>query len=198
MDPLPHLMLTPDSAARVDMATDLAIPIVAAEGFASVTPRAIAEKAGCSRQAVHQWFGDQEGLRRVVARRFTGRWCRWAQIRAGKYGVRGLLPDSDDVLSWCRVWLGLVELGARDRAVGDLVASIRRCEQDAVAAALTRSSPSGPLRRPWPERALQALVEGLRLQLCHADLAAPGFEGACEVLDHALDAATPGPPRPLA
>ena len=60
-------MSTPDSAALLNMATDLAIPVVLADGLEAVTPRAIGEAAGVSRQAVHQWFGSRAELQAVVA-----------------------------------------------------------------------------------------------------------------------------------
>ncbi|HEX6148340.1 TetR family transcriptional regulator C-terminal domain-containing protein [Nocardioides sp.] len=152
MDPLRHLMLAPDSAARIDLVTDLAIPLVAAEGLVAATPRAIAELAGCTRQAVHQWFGDQTGLRHVVANRFTGRWARWAEIRVHHYGVLGLLPDSPDVRDWTRVWLALAEAAGRDQTVAECVAAGRATELDLVRARVGQTTAD----------AVHALVEGLR------------------------------------
>lgn len=67
-------MLTPDSPAPVDMATDLTIPVIVARGLPGVTPRVIGEAVGCSRQAVHQWFGSASELQWVVASRFAARW----------------------------------------------------------------------------------------------------------------------------
>ena len=172
-------MLAPDSPARIDIATDMAIPLISREGFGAVTPAAVARSARCSRQAVHQWFGDQHALRRAVAGRFAARWSRWLTIRTGSHGLPGLLLECDDVGSWCRVWLAMVELAARDEAVGDLVTSLRVREREAVRGALPPSVPVGEAH---------ALLEGLRVQLCH-HRPALDFEAACALVDHWLGGA---------
>ncbi len=148
-------MLTPNSAARYDLATDLAIPLVAAEGLGALTPRAIGELAGCSRQAVHQWFGDQTGLRRAVAARFTSRWTRWTDVRVYQYGVLGLLPDSSTVRDWTRVWLSLIEVATRDNYIAACIAAGRATERELIAARLGPASAD----------VVHALVEGLRWRI---------------------------------
>lgn len=150
-------MLTPHSAARHDLATDLAIPLVATGGLAALTPRAIGGLAGCSRQAVHQWFGDQTGLRRAVAARFTARWTRWADVRVYQNGLLGLLPDNPQVRDWTRVWLSLTEAATRDSYIASCIATGRAAELDLITARL------GPRAD-----GVHALVEGLRWRVAAA------------------------------
>jgi AcrR family transcriptional regulator len=159
VDPLEHLMLTPHSAARYDLSTDLAIPLVAAEGLGALTPRAIGELAGCSRQAVHQWFGDQTGLRRAVAARFTSRWVRWTDVRVYLYGVLGLLPDSSTVREWTRVWLSFIEAAPRDSYIADCIAAGRSREVEVITAQLGPTLADG----------VHALVEGLRWRVAASE-----------------------------
>lgn len=187
-------MLEEDSPASVAIATDLAIPVIAEHGMSAVTPQSIADRAGCSRQAVHQWFRG-EPISRVVAARFAARWRRWAAVRVGCEGVAGLLPENEEVATWTRVWLGLVELGGRDSEIASIIGAMRDCEVDLVRSALTRrgEGPGGPAAAP-PEHevlALHCLMEGLRLRLLTPVAASPAsgamtFDIARRILDGAV------------
>ncbi len=108
---------------------------------------------------MHQWFGDQNGLRRAVAARFTSRWIRWADVRVYMYGVVGLLPDSPSVRDWTRVWLSFIEAATRDSYIGDCIADGRSREVEVISAQLG----------PMPADAVHALVEGLRWRVTAAD-----------------------------
>lgn len=179
MDSHRHLMLAPDSALREDIATDIGIAILAEGGVAALTPKAVGDRLGCSRQAVHQWFGSQEPLRHVVATRFSVRWGRWIHARVHSGGVAGLLPvvdepvgvesDRADVVCWCRAWLALAEHAPRDGRLADLVEGVKCQERQAVARQLAGE--------PGCDRVamVHALVEGLRVGLCAAEpTLAPG------------------------
>lgn len=168
MDSHRHLMLAPDSALRADIATDLGMAVLAEGGVPALTPKAVGDRLGCSRQAVHQWFGSQESLLQVVATRFCVRWERWTRARVHCGGLAGLLPvgedaDRDDVVGWCRVWLALVDHAPRDVRIAGLVDEVRRRDRQEVAGLLGSDSDS--------DRAVlvHALVEGLRLGLCAAE-----------------------------
>jgi AcrR family transcriptional regulator len=191
-------MLTPDSAARIDMATDLAIPVIAERGLRAVTPREIAALAGCSRQAVHQWFGSQEDLRVAVAARFVARWTRWLDVREHVDGLAALLPDCAEVLAWTRAWLALVEAAHRDPQLGRLVDVGRTQERDLVQTALHRVTPRHlDDDRLVPATTLvHALVEGLRAQLSHGEPRTTWVEAAT-VLDQTVAAVRSGGPPPL-
>jgi AcrR family transcriptional regulator len=179
MDPFRHLMLTPDSARREDMATDLGIGLLATGGMAALTLRAIGERCGCSRQAVQQWFGGQEQLRHVVVTCFVRRWRRWVSVRVRFRGLAGLLPDSDDAVEWCRAWLAVVEHGSRDQRTAELVAMLADDERDIIAHALGAAASSDDVRL------VHALVDGLRLGLTAPDGPA-AVEGPAELLDRYL------------
>lgn len=168
MDAHRHLMLTPDSNDRADIATDLGIAVVAERGVAGLTPGALGDRLGCSRQAVHQWFGGQEQLRHVVATRFCRRWERWVHARVRSGGMVGLLPvgeqaDRADVVSWCRAWLALVEHAPRDARCAELVEGVRWQERRAVAELLGADAGSDGVAF------LHSLVEGLRVGLSAAE-----------------------------
>lgn len=174
MDAHRHLMLAPDSALREDIATDLGIPILAEGGVAALTPKAVGDRLGCSRQAVHQWFGSQQPLRHVVATRFAARWGRWIHVRVHTGGVAGLLPvgeesDRADVVGWCRAWLALAEHAPRDGSLADLVEGVRCQERQVVARQLASDPQSDRVAL------VHGLVEGLRVGLCAAEpTLAPG------------------------
>lgn len=121
MDCYRNLMFALDSAARIDILTDLGIPIVEASGLHMLTPAAVARPAQMTRQAVHQWFGAGPALRLAFARRFAARWRRWTDVRVYFHGPAGLIPDSEPVRGWTRVWLAIEEWALRDPEFADLV-----------------------------------------------------------------------------
>lgn len=168
MDDLSQVMLTPHSPARLDIVVDLGIPIVARAGWVALTPAAIARDAGCTRQAVHQWCGAQAKLRTAFAARFTGRWERWAEMRVHLYGPAGLLPCTDTVAVWSRVWLSILDVASRDREIAELVSFYRRHEAEALSRHLQNEAARrgvGLSVLPATTAPLHALVEGLRTQL---------------------------------
>jgi len=165
MDSNRHLMLDADSPRRSDIATDLGLAILAEGGVPALTPQAVGDRLGCSRQAVHQWFGGQESLRHVVATGFCVRWQRWTQARVYAGGLAGLLPvgeepDREEVVGWCRAWFALVDHAPRDARIADLVDAVR-CNDRQEIAGLLRSDPGSDR-----VALVHSLVEGLRLGLC--------------------------------
>ena len=168
MDPQTHLMLRPDSARREDLATDVGLGIVAEGGLAALTPKAVAVRSGCTRQAVHQWFGGHEELRRVVANVFGVRWRRWVEVRVHADGLIGLLPDSEQTVAWCRVWLAVVEHAPRDQRIAAVVDAVRYAEHEVIATDLGCASDSDRVGL------VHSVVDGLRLHLCAADPDLPG------------------------
>ncbi len=189
-------MTVTDSCARVDQLTTLGIPAVAARGWAALTPSVIAEAAGCTRQAVHQWFGPGTAMRHGFAGRFTARWSRWAEVRVHFYGPEGLLPTTPAALAWVRVAWALREQAVRDPELARLVQTYRVTEAEALA---------GHLRTGPAETAtLQALLDGLRLDLLLHPGVEPGSLAAARaslrtVLPHVLDVKQTGrgpPPAP--
>ena len=194
MDSCRHLMLADESVAPVDIATDLAIPVVAEGGLAALTPSALAVATGYTRQAIHQWFGGQQLLRQAVAARFVARWRAWVDARTYPAVMAGLLPEDDQVRQWCRVWLALVEAGPRDAEIGGVVALAREGERSVIRTVLLRRAGSGapPASDPGEVPALlvsglQCLVEGLRTCLCSPEPSL-SYEDAVAILDGAVGA----------
>ena len=159
MDSQRHLMLTPDSVRREDIATDLGLAIIATDGLSALTPQAVGARCGYTRQAVHQWFGGHQELRWVVANVLGVRWSRWVDVRAHMDGLPGFLPDCDEVLGWCRAWLAVVEHAPRDPRIAAVVDAVRHTERQVIAALLSSD--------PESDRVVgcHALVEGLRWAL---------------------------------
>ena len=184
------LMLAPCSMALVDIATDLSMPVIALRGLSGVTPSAVAEAAGCSRQAVHQWFGSRTDLQRAVAGRFVARWTRWCDARTHSHGPVGLLPDCEQVVAWTRVWLALVETAHRDLPVAEVVGQGRSWERELVARSLRRDGVTD--RRAVA--LVHALGQGLRQQLATGGAIALGWAEATSLLGVATDAVRPGAP----
>lgn len=185
MDSFRHLMLTPDSARREDMATDLGISLLAVGGMPALTLRAMADRCGCTRQAVQQWFGGQAQLRDVVVSCFVGRWRRWVSARVRFHGLAGLLPDSDEAVEWCRAWLAIVEHGSRDQRTADLIETLADDERGEIAHFLGAEAGSEDVQL------VHALVDGLRLSPAPLP---PGR--AVELLDSFLLARKQGENRP--
>lgn len=177
MESQSHLMLAPDSAAREDMCTDVGMGIVAAGGFSALTMQAIGDQCGCTRQSVHKWFGGQDELRHVVMRRFAQRWRRWIRLRVHDDGLVAMIPDCEEVLEWCRVWLALVDHAAREPRLAFVMDGLREAERDEISAALGLTPDSDRVAM------VQSLVEGLRLNLCtNRPGTRPDFEGAGRLL----------------
>jgi AcrR family transcriptional regulator len=187
MDPCRNLMFAPDSAAWIDIATDLGIPLIADGGFGAITPAAIARPARCSRQAVHQQLGSSEALRRSVCARFLARWSRWVDVRAYQDGIAGLLPDTEEVALWTRVWLACCAYAVSDTEVAAWVADVHATERAVVRSALTQRRAVHLGTRPQvPDGAVatvQAAVTGLRLECCQLGAS---FEEVRRTLDATL------------
>lgn len=168
---LSHLMLEPDSSSRHAMVADLGITIVAEHGWEALTPAALGKELGLTRQAVHQWFGDQLALRLVFAQHFAGRWSRWIGVRVYAHGLHGLLPTSASSRRWTRVWIALVDQGGRDADLGAILAHAREQEAEVLARHLASLAsgrygvPVSPL--PVLTNGVLAAVEGLRVRACH-------------------------------
>jgi hypothetical protein len=64
------------SLNRGDIATDLAIPLLAEGGWPAMTLAAVAARGNMKRQSVAQWFGNVEATREMVAWQYTRRWLR--------------------------------------------------------------------------------------------------------------------------
>jgi TetR/AcrR family transcriptional regulator, regulator of cefoperazone and chloramphenicol sensitivity len=75
-----------DKEARMRAMTDAAVALFSEEGYAAVTTRRIAERAGCSETLLFRYFGDKHGLLLAVC---NGLWDQRADQRAARIN----LPD---------------------------------------------------------------------------------------------------------
>lgn len=199
MDPCRNLIFEAESPAWIDIATDFGIPLISEGGLEAVTPAAIAKPARCSRQAVHQRLGSAAALRRAVTARFLGRWERWLDVRVHRYGLAGLLPDSDDTVAWGRVWLALSAHAALDSEMATWVSRIHQVERDLVRTALAPLVAGGAEdvsgNFEGAVAAVHAVVGGTRVHRCHHG---SSFEEVRGALEAALELVGRGDPAAVA
>jgi AcrR family transcriptional regulator len=172
-------MFSRASLAKADLATNLAIPIVAEGGWPALTLRNVAHAANVTPQAIAAWFPSVAVMRAAVASRYGDRWIRergyLARTRTRTLSARSgveaptlsalavaLLPQSWLEAVYDGIWITIVEAGRWDDAVGSVVAAVQERERDLVRELLERSEPHAPEDlEPRVELAL-ALVRGLR------------------------------------
>lgn len=141
-------MFSRSSPAKAQMATDLAIPILADGGWPALTLRNVAAAANVTPQAIAAWFPSVAAMRAAVAAVYGDRWIRErgnlarARTFSASSGGAGLtVPDVALALlpqSWLEevfdgIWSTIVEAGRWDDAIGSSVTAVRSRER-----ALTR------------------------------------------------------------
>ena len=170
-------MFSRGSLAKAEMATDLAIPIVAEGGWPALTLRNVARAANVTPQAIAAWFPSVGAMRVAVAARYGDRWicergylARWRTLsaRAGAptptvpAAAAALLPQSWLEATYDGIWTSIVEAGRWDEAIGNTVAGVHEQEEDLARGLL---DPSGLRRDTDLEVRVEltlALVRGLR------------------------------------
>lgn len=175
------------SLAKAELATNLAIPLLADGGWSAVTLRTVAGAANVTPQAIAAWFPSVTAMRRAIAERYGDRWIDERRAVAGRRLIRTARPaDVDSARSqvvlallpgtWLEevfdgVWLTVAEAGRWDEGIGRVVAAVQEQERDVVAELLEeqlRDLPSFP-DRMGVHRFEQhvdlvlALVRGLRV-----------------------------------
>jgi len=142
-------MFSGSSPAKSEMATDLAIPLLAEGGWSAVTLRTVARAANVTPQAIAAWFPSVSAMRVAIAERYGDRWIRERSYQAGRRLLSVPRPDSLSAAraqvvhallaeTWLEevfdgVWPSLVEAGRWDEAVGSVVANVQTREEDVVA-----------------------------------------------------------------
>jgi len=176
-------MFSGSSPVKADMATDLAIPLLADGGWSAVTLRTVARAANVTPQAIAAWFPSVNAMRVAIAGRYGQRWIRERANLAHRRMVRIPRPDAVSAArsqvahallpeTWLEevfdgVWLTVVEAGRWDEAVGSSVADVQECEHDLVADLLDErlrdvvADPDG--RSSDHVDIVLALVRGLRV-----------------------------------
>ena len=163
-------MFSRGSVARAELATNLAIPIVADGGWSALTQRNVARAANVTPQAIAAWFPSVEAMRVAVARRYGDRWIHErgylarTRTRFGRPGreapgvsevAAALLPQSWLEEVFDGIWLSIVEAGRWDAAVGAAVTATHERETELV----------GDLLDPPRQRAVEALDPDVDLVL---------------------------------
>ena len=140
-------MFSRGTAARAELATDLAIPLVAEGGWQAVTLRSVARAANVTPQAIAARFPSVAVMRVAIAERYGRRWM--GERRAVAH--RRMLEETFD-----GVWLTVVEAGRWDEAIGASVAAVQEDERDLVAELLDDPEDEGDVDL------VLTLVRGLR------------------------------------
>jgi AcrR family transcriptional regulator len=180
-------MFNARSLAKAEMATDLAIPLLADGGWPAVTLRTVAAAANVTPQAIAAWFPSVTAMRRAIAERYGNRWVDERRAVASRRLIRTARPAYVDSArsqvalallpgTWLEevfdgVWLTVAEAGRWDEVIGLVVASIQERERDVVAELLEEqlcdspSFPDGMGEQRFEQHVdiVLALVRGLRV-----------------------------------
>jgi AcrR family transcriptional regulator len=138
-------MFSRGTLARAELATDLAIGIVAEGGWPALTLRNVASAANLTPQAIAAWFPSVGAMRIAVASVYGRRWISQLRYRSLTRARRSnespldltaltaaLLPQTWLEEVFDGVWLSVVEAGRWDEAIGRTVASVQQDELDIV------------------------------------------------------------------
>jgi AcrR family transcriptional regulator len=167
-------MFSKGSLAKPDLATDVAIPLMAEGGWGALTLRNMASVANVTPQAIAAWFPSVAAMRVAIAERYGQRWIRQRGQVANHRIVRAqvesitppqvalaLLPETWLETVYDRVWLAVVEAGRWDHGVGLAVATIEEQERDLVFHLMT--SAEAPERPVEDVDLALALTRGARI-----------------------------------
>jgi AcrR family transcriptional regulator len=173
-------MFSGGSLAKADLATNLAIPLMAEGGWSALTLRNISRAANVTPQAIAAWFPSVDAMRAAIAERYGQRWIRERSClarRAIRLPQPDSQPDSETVAvprvalamlpaTWLEdvfdgVWLTVVEAGRWDEAVGSAVAAVQESERDLVDELLAGADGRDEVLKHEVDLML-AIVRGLR------------------------------------
>jgi AcrR family transcriptional regulator len=153
-----------DTADRADAVAAAVARIIAARGVAALTVRAIGAEAGISPASLLQHLGSKQHVLQVSAHLWVGAWAQQRASRSWAEGTAAFLPAIEDDLHDARVWCGLHEIGRTHTGVGRTLcrdAQVERALLDRV---------TGEVLTGDGLDALLAVVHGLRLAVCAAEL----------------------------
>ena len=194
-------MFSLTSPAKAEMATDLAIPLVAEGGWSALTLRNVAAAANVTPQAIAAWFPPVTAMRVAIAERYGARWiqerravARRRMLLSGRAGTRdvrayartaqvtlALLPETWLERVFDGVWLTVVEAGRWDDRIGSSVSAVEEAEHRLVTDLLVEAGATDRARTEQEVDLVLAVVRGLRRALI-----APGdgmsVDRAAEVL----------------
>lgn len=147
-------MFSRTSPAKADLATDLAIPLLAQGGWSALTLRNMARAGNVTPPAIAAWFPSVRAMRVAIARRYGERWLRERRYVASRRlwwpedfeptaapaarlpecalprAALALLPATWLENVFDGVWLTVVEAGRWDEEIASSVAAVLDAERD--------------------------------------------------------------------
>ena len=168
-------LMRPNSARKVDMATDGAVRVLAREGLTGLSLRTVGAELRVTPQVVRQWFGGVGPMRTHVADELGRRWVAWLTtvyrgtslrvqtVEEASWPWNGMLPmDAEEVAS-TRAWLALSQGARDDDEIAEVVVPWERRKSQIVERLCAHH---GPRLTPDQRSLVLATVRGLRHAVC--------------------------------
>ena len=157
---------TPARIEATDALLDAAEHLLLEIGYAQITTRKLAERAGVNHGLVHYYFGSMEDLLLRVVERFTDQLIERQKamyaaespfIEKWRQAMRFL--DEDTESGYSKVWLEMQAMGWNDEAVRTRLQDVHQQWMDVVTPAFERGlAELGIDRRRFPLKAVVSLV----------------------------------------
>jgi AcrR family transcriptional regulator len=157
---------TPARVEATDALLDAAEAMLVDVGYAAITTRRLAERAGVNHGLVHYYFGSMEDLLLRVVERFTDQLIERQQmmyaadvpfIDKWRQAMRYL--DEDAESGYQKVWFEMQAMAWNNEAIRDRVRQVHQRWLDVVSPAFDRGLVElGVDRRRFPTRAVVSLV----------------------------------------
>jgi AcrR family transcriptional regulator len=160
------MVATPARIEATDALLDAAEHLLLEIGYAQITTRRLAERAGVNHGLVHYYFGSMEDLLLRAVERFTDQLIvrqkamyaaespfieKWRQAMA--------FLDEDSESGYSKVWLEMQAMGWNNDAVRARLQAVHQLWVDVVTPAFERGlAELGVDRRRYPAKAIVALV----------------------------------------
>jgi AcrR family transcriptional regulator len=160
------MVATPARIEATDALLDAAEHLLLEIGYAQITTRRLAERAGVNHGLVHYYFGSMEDLLLRAVERFTDQLIvrqkamyaaespfieKWRQAMA--------FLDEDSESGYSKVWLEMQAMGWNNDAVRARLQAVHQQWVDVVTPAFERGlAELGVDRRRYPAKAIVALV----------------------------------------
>ena len=157
---------TPARVEATDALLDAAEEMLVDVGYAAITTRRLAERAGVNHGLVHYYFGSMEDLLLRVVERFTDQLIARQQtmyaatvpfIDKWRQAMRYL--DEDAESGYQKIWLEMQAMAWNNEAIRDRVQQVNQRWLDVVTPAFDRGLVElGVDRRRFPTKAVVSLV----------------------------------------
>jgi AcrR family transcriptional regulator len=157
---------TPARVEATDALLDAAEAMLVDVGYAAITTRRLAERAGVNHGLVHYYFGSMEDLLLRVVERFTDQLIERQQtmyaadvpfIDKWRQAMRYL--DEDAESGYQKVWFEMQAMAWNNEAIRDRVRQVHQRWLDVVSPAFDRGLVElGVDRRRFPTKAVVSLV----------------------------------------